>query len=189
MNLSDFEEALAAIIGKPTELRPFVCDGSPLACSVFLVGYNPATAMRSGFWDFWTDQGFKRDAWLDAYARERALMPLKPGMKSRPTVSPSRRVIEWIIEGAGIPVLETNLYARPSADMKSLKERDLAPFRFLLDTIRPRVIVAHGKPAHEALEALSPRAEVLAVPHFSRGWSKKRALDLGFLALELAQGR
>ena len=54
MTLDDFERALVALIGRPTDLRPFVCEGSPLTCDVFLVGFNLATTMcregRVGWW-------------------------------------------------------------------------------------------------------------------------------------------
>jgi hypothetical protein len=44
-DLREFALGLAAVIGRPSELRPFVCDGSLLDCPVFIVGYNPATRM------------------------------------------------------------------------------------------------------------------------------------------------
>ena len=54
MTLDDFERALVALIGRPTGLRSFVCDGSPLKCDVFLVGFHLATTMcregRVGLW-------------------------------------------------------------------------------------------------------------------------------------------
>ena len=53
LDLSSFEQRLAALIGKPTDLRPFVCDGSPLDCRVFIVGFNPASALDEDFWKFW----------------------------------------------------------------------------------------------------------------------------------------
>jgi hypothetical protein len=37
-DINSFERDLAALIGKPSLLRPFVCDGSPLECKVFIVG-------------------------------------------------------------------------------------------------------------------------------------------------------
>lgn len=53
MSLQTFQKELEALIGKPTDLRPFVCDGSPLACKVFVVGLNPASEMDGNFWDYW----------------------------------------------------------------------------------------------------------------------------------------
>lgn len=39
-SLSEFSEALLTHIGKPTDLRPFVCDGSPLDCEALIVGHK-----------------------------------------------------------------------------------------------------------------------------------------------------
>jgi hypothetical protein len=50
VTLDDFERALVALIGRPTDLRPFVCEGSPLTCDVFLVGFNLATTMCRDLW-------------------------------------------------------------------------------------------------------------------------------------------
>ncbi|TAL55123.1 hypothetical protein [Pandoraea sp.] len=62
--LQSFEADLAALIGEATNLRPFVCDGNPLLCDVFIVGANPASEMATGFWDFWdTATGFNKAQW------------------------------------------------------------------------------------------------------------------------------
>ena len=52
MKLKQFESELRSLTG-PSALRPFVCDGSPLTCRVFIVGINPATSMTTDFWQFW----------------------------------------------------------------------------------------------------------------------------------------
>ncbi|MBT3905167.1 MAG: type B chloramphenicol O-acetyltransferase, partial [Rhodospirillaceae bacterium] len=148
-------------------------------CQVFLVGYNPATNMSDNFWDFWTEQGFDRTLWYAEYLRERATRPLKPGKTRRQNVSSTRRMMDKVIEGAGIPILETNLYAHPSVDAKSLKHKDRRPFDFLLDTIQPKVIVTHGEDAKQVMAEIQTSAKVISVPHLSRGWSFDRALSLG----------
>src|SRR5688572_31077171 len=33
--------------------RPFVCDGSPLKCKIFIVGTNSARLVEHPFFDFW----------------------------------------------------------------------------------------------------------------------------------------
>jgi hypothetical protein len=90
-DLNRFEEGLAALIGQPgqsTDLRPFVCDGSPLDCEVFIVGFNPATPMSLGFWEFWRrGRGFDKVSWLDAYIKDRQTRPLKPGKTRRNPIS------------------------------------------------------------------------------------------------------
>lgn len=183
LDLDEFEHGLLETIEWSGDVRPFVCEGSPLDCAAFIVGFNPATEMKAGFWDFWlAGYGFDKAAWFEEYKRERAERPPKPGKKSRPAVSPSRRVIDQIVSAAApVKILETNIFARPTSakiDL-ALEHRDAAPFRFLIDVIKPSVVVAHGKDAHDALVGLGQGIQVLRVPHFSRGWSYEEARRLG----------
>jgi hypothetical protein len=91
--LSQFESELGALIGRPSHLRPFVCNGSPLESGVFIIGFNPATEMRGDFWDYWrSEYGFDKTAWFKAYMEERQVRPLKPGKTRRAQVSNTRRV-------------------------------------------------------------------------------------------------
>lgn len=100
--LEKFGDRLAALIGAPTDLRPFVCDGSPLTCDVFIVGFNPATTMSADFWQFWRPGvGFNKVAWFDAYKEDRQLKPLKPGKTRRNAVSTTRRVMDFVLAGGG----------------------------------------------------------------------------------------
>jgi hypothetical protein len=182
--LDSFETELACHIGKPTELRPFVCDGSPLACQAFIVGYNPATNMEADFWHFWSQStGFDKSAWRDEYVADRNHRPLSPGRTRRTKVSPSRRVIEWILEEAApVKVLETNIYATPTRRKRELapEDHDDTPFRFLVSTIKPSVIVVHGNDAISKLRLLERgHATVIERRHFSRGWSQAAARELG----------
>lgn len=155
--LAAFQARLEMAIGKPATLRPFVCEGSPLDCGVFIVGFNPATEMSADFWKFWTPgYGFNKAAWFDAYKAERLNKPLRPGKARRNAVSPTRRAIDWICESASpLRCLETNIYATASLDMNSLghEDRDAATFMFLVETIKPSVIVAHGKTLAERQNA------------------------------------
>lgn len=181
---------MEAAIERPAATRPFVCEGSPLDCRVFIVGFNPATEMTVDFWEFWTPgYGFNKTAWFDAYKVERLNKPLPPGKTRRNTVSTTRRVIEWICEAAApVRCLETNIYATATPDMASLEagNRDAALFRFLVEAVKPNVIVAHGKDACREAERFSDRAKILAVPHFSRGWSELKARELGAKVHSLA---
>ena len=127
MDLERFALGLANLIGKPSSLRPFVCEGSPLKCRIFIVGHNPATPSDRDLWSDWGPHGFDKAKWMRAYLEERANRPLKPGKTFRPKVSPSRRVIDQVIAAAGVPILEPNIFAGPSPDMQSLRKRDIAP--------------------------------------------------------------
>ncbi|MET3653257.1 hypothetical protein [Dyella japonica] len=182
--LDTFESELVRQIGRPTELRPFVCDGSPLECKAFIVGFNPATNMGTDFWHFWRpNQGFDKSAWLEAYVADRRRRPLSHGKTRRPELSPSRRVMGWILEEASpISVLETNIYATPTRRKEDLasQDRNAEPFDFLLRTIKPTVILVHGKYAAARLRTRGMGAAVvIEKPHFSRGWSQASARELG----------
>jgi hypothetical protein len=181
--IADFENQLTEFIGKPTDLRPFVCDGSPLECEVFIVGINPATAMSADFWQFWrSGYGFDKAAWFQTYKEDRKTQPLKEGKTRRNEVSNTRRVIEWILEEATpVRCLETNIYSVPTeaaADLSSQKQVT-APLDFLLEKIKPRIIVAHGKDAVSYIQRKHLAARVIEVPHFARGWKEADARALG----------
>jgi hypothetical protein len=182
-SLKSFEEGLEALIGRPTNLRPFVCVGSPLECEVFIVGFNPATSMSVGFWEFWrTGHGFDKAAWLEVYVKDRQTRPLKPGKTRRNPISNTRRVLNWILESAApVNCLETNIYSaatEKAADL-AVQQQNTAPLDFLLANIRPRIIVAHGDDAVEHIQSMTPSARIIPVSHFSRGWSEEAARALG----------
>lgn len=181
--ITDFESELVALIGRPTDLRPFVCEGSPLECEVFIVGINPATTMSEDFWHFWrSGYGFDKAAWFKTYKEDRKARPLKEGKTRRNKVSNTRRVIDWILEEtAPVRCLETNIYSAPTETATDLKSenRVTAPFDFLLARIKPRIIVAHGDDAVSYVQSKELSARVIEVPHFARGWSEAEARALG----------
>jgi hypothetical protein len=187
--LAEFEYALRTLIGEPTDLRPFVCDGSPLECKVFIVGLNPASALSQDFWSFWRrDIGFDKSQWFEAYKSERATRPLALGKTRRQAVSNSRRTIEWVVSEVGAALcLETNIYAAATEDYQSLAvaQRTTAPFDFLLQTIAPSIVVVHGKDAEAHVRSKVPNCKIIPVDHFSRGWSEAKARDLGRQVAEL----
>ena len=182
-SLEAFEASLRQIIGAPSSQRPFVCQGSPLEASVFICGFNAATATADDFWMHWKPScGFDKDAWFEAYKTERLTQPLMPGKIRRSAVSNSRRVMEWVVESAApVKCLETNIYSVPSAAMKDLdaSSQQTQAFTYLLTVIKPRLVVAHGLPAAEFLKRERPEVQLITVDHFSRGWSKERAQELG----------
>ena len=181
--LDKFEQDLAALIGNPTDLRPFVCEGSPLHCNAFIVGFNPATEMSASFWSFWRPgYGFDKSAWFADYLKERQERPLKPGKTRRPAISNTRRVIDWILQEANpVHCLETNIYAAPTEEATelALARRLTAPVDFLIEAVKPKVVVVHGKDAASHLQDKVISARLIAVPHFSRGWSQASARALG----------
>ncbi len=181
--LDEFEAELRDLIRQLGNVRPFVCEGSPLDCKVFIVGFNPATEMLADFWKFWRSGiGFDRAAWFAEYKDDRQRRPLRPGKKRRPIVSNSRRVIEWIIqEAAPIRILETNIFALPTEQAKDLNpvDRKTWPFDLLMKRVKPDIIVVHGKEAKEELRKRKICATLIEEKHFSRGWSQADARALG----------
>ena len=68
MNLQEFDKRLREMT--PKDARPFLCEGSPLDCEVFLVGLNPRTT--TPFWLYWdVSYGCKKQEWRKAYLTER----------------------------------------------------------------------------------------------------------------------
>lgn len=134
LRLSEFRTGLSELMQSEHE-RPFVCSGSPVTCSVFLVGFNPATRLESSFWSFWNDsQGFDRSRFVNEYERLRTV----EGVRLRLNAMMARFPL-----GA---VLETNICSEPTkraVDLK-LKDRRTDIFRFLLATIQPRIVFLHS---------------------------------------------
>jgi len=184
--LTTFENDLKSVIGYPTPLRPFVCNGSPLDCAVFLVGLNPATKMKAGFWDFWVPGfGFDSEAWFKTYVDERVAAGPKPGKTRVQKVSPTRRLINQVIDGAGsVKILETNIYSTGTPAYSDLQadEKETAPFDFLVRRVKPRLLVAFGVDAHRHLANQKVDAKVMQIPHFAdpaAGWSNAKAYQVG----------
>jgi len=140
MTNSEFKTELQKIVGKPTSLRPFVCDGYPLECEIFIVGINPATSINSDFWDFWKDDKFDKTKWLENYLEERK--------DKRSKMSLTRRKIEYLTNNVFYErkCLETNVYSSATPNLKSLSNdlRNTDIFSFLLKSIKPKAIFIHG---------------------------------------------
>ena len=118
-------------------LRPFVCHGDPLACEVFLCGINPATDDRA-FPRFWNPPSFDFGGWHAEYARRRIALGKSLLKGARPRI---QRFAEEMRQH-GVGVLESNFDPRHSP--KPPLELDSEAFRFLIDAIRPKVLVLHG---------------------------------------------
>lgn len=192
--LLKFRHNLASLMTDDENLRPFICDGNPYDCHIFLVGFNPATELSGTFWEHWDNKsGFDKRKWLESYKIERARRPLKPGKIRRLPVSNSRRVIEWMVSAAApARFLETNLYSKPTPSACELpqKDRDTKIFDFLLKELNPLALVLHGTHAKHHFEqqnrihlkldevSICDGRMVIAVPHFSRGWSEERAVGV-----------
>lgn len=202
-NLAEFKQEMQRLMKPLTEelnvpnLRPFVCEGSPLECEVFIVGSNPATEMSTDPWKFWSDDyGFYKSRWFVEYTKTHQENQRKAGKKRITKMSPTRRNINWVVEKVSVEgtcsvnCLETNIYAKPYKRERDLrkflkrlspeeKERLTAPFDYLLNQMKPQVVVAHGKMAKEYLRDQHLECELWCEDHFSRYWSKVKAQALG----------
>lgn len=136
-----FRENLSAIL--PQDWRPFVCNGSPYDCKVFVVGHNPATKMEEGFWEYWCDcTGFDKDSWFDAYRKARRRH------EEHFEVSPTRLNLNKLSRLVDpVEVLETNVYSKVSKQANELRAEDRVTrvLEFLLREINPELIITHGK--------------------------------------------
>ena len=198
MNLATFRNEMQSLMEelKIPNLRPFVCEGSPLECEVFIVGSNPATEMSTNPWKYWSDDyGFYKSRWFEEYKDERKKRPLKPGRTRRNKISRTRKRINLVVEGAcPVKCLETNIYAKPSENeddlekyLKTLSLEDekrlIAPFDYLLKQIRPKLVVSHGDKAKDYLQRQVLECELWSECHFSsrgsRGYTDAKARELG----------
>ena len=68
VTLSEIVNAIRELTGKHPEERPFLCEGSPIGCDIFLVGINPGT--DTPFWDYLdTHYGCHKQDWIQDYLR------------------------------------------------------------------------------------------------------------------------
>ena len=145
-DLYEFDERLHVLT--PEESRPFLCEGSPLDCTMFLVGLNPR--MQTPFWSYWNvSYGCHKTLWLEAYLR-------REGKLGR-----TRDYIEILFHAlAPVRCLETNLFPAWSnrlADL-SAERRTTRVFDFLLQAIKPRLLFVHGRDAVSHVEKLAQRS-------------------------------
>jgi uracil-DNA glycosylase len=183
MNATDkFKAEFIKAFPKLHDARPFMCEGSPLDCTIFIVGFNPATTMYNDFWNYWSKgYGYQKTVWFEQYKSDRKKQKETTG-NPHTAVSATRRNIDWLIEGGeNSKFLETNIYTAPTATEAELSKdkRKSDIFEHLLAAIKPKLILTHGRTATEAVRRLNPDVALHDVRHLSRGWSRLRATELG----------
>lgn len=134
ISLKSFRQEIAARMKHTTD-RPFLCKGNPLECRIFLVGFNPATRLRSDFWNFWADEGgFDFDAMMVEYNLIKRFRGVRPRLNA---------IVEKALPNR---CLETNICSTPTraaADLtKNMQNTEI--FKYLYDTVKPSVIFAHS---------------------------------------------
>lgn len=152
MNLPEFRAELQQKMHNNESNRPFICDGNPLTCTVWLVGINPATPMKDNFFDFFNKDGFDYGKWENAYKQERREMQKSEFSKTR-IIS---NLIVKELKQKEITILETNVYATPTSRAAELKqeEKDSQIFTFLLDNAEVEYILVHGNEAIEEMNTV-----------------------------------
>jgi hypothetical protein len=185
VDLAQFDRELRGLPVDVAHGRPFLCNGSPLGCDVFLVGINPGT--DTPFWPYWSvGRGCDKNAWLGAYRHKHGRL------------MPTRARIERLYQAASpVRILETNVFHVPSKREVDLTDADRTTvvFDFLLKSLRPTIVFVHGRSAVEHLEALMHASfergkftrarylgveiDVVAGHHLSFQWSYEAVDNLG----------
>jgi len=68
VTLKDIDNKLNGLIPEDEKenARPFLCEGSPIDCEVFIIGHNPGVSIY--FCDCWSpDSGCDRIKWIKKY--------------------------------------------------------------------------------------------------------------------------
>ena len=182
---AEFDREIRKLTKGFPDARPFLCNGSPFGCQVFLVGINPAT--DTDFWKHWSSDGYcDKSAWLDDYRDKHG------------KCGPTRKRIEIFFEHV-VPVkaLETNIFASYAAKEAGLSTvgKDTRLFDYLVETIRPKLLIGHGKSVREYFDRVVGKSlvhgayehvqwrciplEVRVEHHLSYHWSDQRVAEFG----------
>ena len=185
--LIELEHRLKEMLLPGEASRPFLCDGSPLECSVAIVGINPATT--TPFWPHWrSGVGFEKQSWLSAYQAGQA----NKRNQTRP------RIELLVSQLQPLRCLELNLwpYSSRSEAVLEPRLRDTEVFNYLLSVVQPKLLFVFGNSPIKALTATFGVAalpknqftscayrgnsfQVFTTSHLSRGWSMQRVAELG----------
>jgi hypothetical protein len=163
-SLAEFEHHIRQLAGKGA--LPFLCDGSPFGCEIFVVGINPATNIS--VWQCWsTNAGMDRNAWLESYRAERG------------DFLPTRRRLNRFSQAASpARVLETNVFSASSPRLAALAKahRSRHVFEFLLSELRPKILFVHGRAARRQIEKMA-KVELV-----TRTWA---TIDIGCVTVDI----
>jgi hypothetical protein len=160
--LKGFADELRKLAKPGEQLRPFVCDGSPLDCSVFIVGSNRAARLASEFWKYWDDvRGLDKARFLSEYGNYRR-------SRGKDEIAHWRHALEVLVKScAPLPCLETNVFgveANTRDEVLAAPTQGVNILPYLVDTIKPRWIIAHGVVAGKAVSAYDGKATIVRLP-------------------------
>ncbi len=145
MSTADFLPMLQAFVERAPGMRPFLCDGNPLTCTVAIIGVGHGAT--TSFGPHWSDEkGMDRRSWMQAYG---ALHPEAiDGDQARlerflPQIA--QRVIEL-----NVPATRINGDARLSEDYRAL---DI--LQVMLCVVKPRAVICVGAAALRVVHGLA----------------------------------
>lgn len=158
--MADLLPMLQAFVESAPGMRPFLCDGNPLTCTVAIIGVDPGAT--TPFWPHWSDEkGMDRRSWTQA---DRTLHPQAiDGVHARlerflPQIA--QRVIEL-----NVPATRINGDAQPGDDYRAI---DI--LQFILDVVKPHTVICVGAAALRVVHsmALSGTPTIFATREFIR---------------------
>lgn len=160
--LKGFADQLRKLAKPGEQLRPFVCDGSPLDCSVFIVGSNRAARLASEFWTYWDDgRGLDKARFLSEYGDYRR-------SRGKDEIAHWRHALEVLVKScAPLRCLETNVFgveANTRDEVLAAPTQGVNILPYLVETIKPRWIIAHGVVAGKAVSAYDGKATIVRLP-------------------------
>jgi hypothetical protein len=137
-----------SLMEKTSHSHPFVCSDSPFDTLVAIVGINPARHTGKSFITYWDKRvGFNRMKLVqDLLDLEGKLTPTRKRIET---------IAAAIAQRAGRDItLDTNIYSPASPRARGLtdEEKGTEVFEFLMCTIRPPVVLAHGDESYEIFE-------------------------------------
>jgi hypothetical protein len=172
MTLAEFSEGLFRHLpgGRESTERPFVCDGSPLNCSIFIVGYNNKIGIGP-IRQVWSDHtGFDKLAFEKLYIQNGG----KPNNRTT-----NRYWINLISKAVG-QCVETNIFSKDSKGAHSLPANDQSTevFDYNFKKIKPSALFCFNIKTIKELEGrlgvsiplISDGAELLPVTMFDHSF-------------------
>lgn len=158
----DLNALLHAALPNPCFDRPFVCDGRPEACTVIILGENPATRLDTDWWEFWHDDvGFDLKGFEHHYQTSRRATGKRPVSNTRLRLNRLR--------SQGLRCLEANAFINERLNGRGAAAKDTPLMPVLLKNLPLlKAVVAHGVVASKYLRTLTlPQSiETHHVGHF-----------------------
>lgn len=143
MVLQQFRQCIEASLVNQHATRPFICSGSPLDCSIMMVGYNPSRAVNLDAFDteIWSDEtGFDRERFVEYYDRA--------GHENQSIAWNRNHLFQqnFIDEMHDYAILETYLYSAitPKKNMLKDEQKSTATFDALVQWVKPKIIITQN---------------------------------------------